>query len=69
MKLIIPDIWKSSHGEEHKENEKIKDKDVENLASCVLSVMITLMKKLISVGSEFHCRRSPLLMVQAYGAN
>lgn len=38
MKLIVPDIWKSAHGEEQKENEKVKEKDIENLAACVLSV-------------------------------
>ena len=47
MKLIIPDIWKATYGEDHKENENIKDKDKENLASCVLSVRYFKFKKII----------------------
>jgi hypothetical protein len=54
MKLIVPDIWKSAHGEEQKENEKVKEKDIENLAACVLSVIeITIFS---SIGNQFHWR-------------
>jgi len=53
MKLIIPDIWKASHGEEHKENEKIKDKDIENLSSCVLNEINFIAGELLYLWYKF----------------
>mmetsp|Transcript_32434 Transcript_32434/g.29241 ORF Transcript_32434/g.29241 Transcript_32434/m.29241 type:complete len:274 (-) Transcript_32434:1236-2057(-) len=53
MKLIIPDIWKATYGEDHKENENIKDKDKENLASCVLSEINFISGELLYLWFKF----------------